>query len=344
MLDFSVMKDSEKRLVLLVDEVVCRLYPSLFEGETCLRITASEQEKNWSTVAKIIDQLLAMEVDRNTFLLGVGGGVTTDLCGFVASIYKRGISFGFVPTTLLAMVDASIGGKNGINWGLCKNEVGLIRMPEQILLDLDFLRTLPVKEFYSGVAELLKVFLLADRDSYAVAMDLFKRVPDPSVLLDGTDRQRFEELVQEAIRIKERIVEQDTYEAGPRRLLNFGHTLGHALELILEEEGLGCTHGQAVAWGMVQMVRWSVRRVGLAQTTAMQLVSDFRSVGLPVDWQDLGLDMPALLRVKKKMASVLCQDKKREGDALHMVLLKEMGIPVVLRIPLTEVEELLDRL
>lgn len=336
MLDFSEISIAGKDPVFLVDAEVFRLYADRFVGKSCLLVEAAEENKQWATVVRLIDELMEREVDRSACLIGIGGGVVTDICGFVASIFKRGISFGFVPTTLLAMVDASLGGKNGINWRGYKNEVGIIRLPDAIWRDLDFLTTLPKRELYSGVVELLKVFLIADADAYRQAVELFRGQPDVGVLLNSENKAVFCRLVERAVAIKESIVHQDLRENNRRRLLNFGHTLAHAMERLQMEQdeadlasGLDCTHGEAVAWGICRMLALSVRMAGCDPAVAERVRDDFCAMGL-------SRDFALAARMGKELMEAIRQDKKREGEVVHDVLLADIGSPVMVELSFDE--------
>lgn len=328
MQDLSNIIPPERRPICLVDDRIFRLYPDLFLGYPCIRIRAEEKEKSWKTVEKIVVDLIEIGADRDAFLIGVGGGVVTDICGFVASIYKRGVDFAFVPTTLLAMVDASVGGKNGVNWGNYKNVVGTFRPPNVMVRELDFLRTLSESEFYSGLAEMLKVFLLFDEDAYRRTVRLFEGRPNPQRVLEQA-ADTFGELIDRAVSLKERIVSEDEQEQGVRRLLNFGHTVGHALELV-EQKGTW-SHGEAVACGMAVMLKLSTR-VGLSEDIRDGLLSDFRGLGFRTEFKT---------PVHRVMTAIRHDKKKFRGDQVRIILLKDVARPCVEEVSLKQMEELL---
>src|SRR5574339_1193239 len=224
--------------IIITDENVYNAHTKRFKNWNCIVLKPGEEFKVQSTVDEIVGQLIEMEADRKTTLVGVGGGVITDLTGYVASVYMRGISFGFIPTSILAMVDASIGGKNGIDVGVYKNMVCVIRHPKFILHDMVFLNSLPQSEWENGFAEIIKHAAIKDAAMFGELESL--------TLKKYQSRQTsICELVQRNEIIKTKVVQNDEFEKGERRLLNFGHTLGHALENQYE-----LSHGQAVAIGM----------------------------------------------------------------------------------------------
>ena len=228
-----------------------------------LEIETSEALKTLESVQKIGRWLMESGASRGALLVAVGGGITTDMAGFAASIYKRGIRYANLPTTLLAQVDAAIGGKTGVNLDGYKNMLGAFRMPEYTFLCADVLRTLPEREFKAGLAELLKTFLLSDAEAYAAAL-----------------RGVTQELIAKAAQIKAGIVERDPFENGERAKLNLGHTFGHAIEHTSEGK---IAHGEAVAMGIILAARLG-ESLGISEKgLSARLTADFRSVGLPTE-------------------------------------------------------------
>ena len=229
-----------------------------------LPIETSESRKTLETVEGICRWLVEQNASRSALILAVGGGITTDMAGFAASIYKRGIRYANLPTTLLSQVDAAIGGKTGVNLDGYKNMLGAFRMPEATFISADVLRSLPQRELRSGLAELLKTFLLADGKAYETA------------LLHGVTQ----ELILKAARIKEDIVGRDPFEKGERAKLNLGHTFGHAIE---HASAGSIPHGEAVAMGIILAARLGeslgISTIGLSR----RLTADFQAVGLPTD-------------------------------------------------------------
>ena len=299
------------RRVFVVIDSNLKPFFGLFERYELIPIQTSEKVKTFATVEYIIEQLLERGADRSSFLVGVGGGITTDLCGFAASVYKRGIRFGFVPTTLLAQVDASIGGKNGVNFHAYKNMVGTITQPEWIYICTDALRTLSPREFRAGIAEVLKTFILFDAEYYRKAVDYFARM-------------ELTEIIRKTALYKCAVVELDAFEKGERRLLNLGHTFAHAIE-----KNCPIMHGEAVAIGLVLAAGVS-ERLGLAPAgLAVGLAEDLKKVGLPTQ-------SPIAIGV---LLEALEKDKKVEGDAIHFILPRAVGEVVDRAIPLKQLEE-----
>ncbi len=291
-----------------------------------LAIDAREETKTLATVLEIERWLLEQNADRSAFLLAVGGGITTDLAGFAASIYKRGIRFGFVPTTLLAQVDAAVGGKNGVNLDGFKNMLGVIRQPEMTFLCPEVLETLPYREFVSGSAELLKSFLLDDTDGlYAKAVTLLAAIhaaPEPAAAV-RTASASLQKLVATAAGIKAGIVQRDPEEHGERRKLNLGHTFAHAIE---QRSGGSVPHGEAVAIGILLAARLSEKLGIAAPGLALRLETDFRRCGLPVSCP---YPLPELAEAMRK-------DKKADGEIIHFILPRTVGDVGIYDLSLTE--------
>ena len=233
-----------------------------------LLFDASEAGKTLDAVAEIARFLLEHHASRNALLLAIGGGVTTDVTGFAASVYKRGIRYANLPTTLLAQVDAAIGGKTGVNLDGYKNMLGAFHQPACTFLWADVLRTLPERERKAGLAEMLKTFLLADEAAYEEAVSCAKTAPDASA-------------IRKAARIKEAVVAEDPFEHGVRAKLNLGHTFGHAIEHLAAEHNHDISHGEAVAMGILLAARLSESLQIAVPGLAARLKQDFDSIGLP---------------------------------------------------------------
>ncbi|MCX6316947.1 MAG: 3-dehydroquinate synthase [Bacteroidetes bacterium] len=306
--------------VLITDEDVYAAHTKRFKGWNAIVIKPGEEFKVQATVDSIVEQLIDMEAGRNTTLVGIGGGVITDLTGYVASIYMRGIRFGFIPTSILALVDASIGGKNGIDVGEYKNMVGVIRQPAFILHDMAFLSSLPVEHWENGFAEIIKHACIKDAAMFAqleeYSMSKYRR----SAKAIGT-------LIERNAVLKTKVVQRDEFEKGERRLLNFGHTLGHALETQYE-----LLHGQAIAIGMVYACHISEQLTGFKQTE--RVVNLLQQYNLPAYAQ---FD-------KQKVFNILKMDKKRERTTMNYVLLEKIGKGVVRSITLTQLEKIIQDL
>ena len=274
-----------------------------------IAIEATEEEKSMETVLLITRSLLEVGASRKALVVAVGGGITTDLAGFAASIYKRGVRYANVPTTLLAQVDAAIGGKTGVNFDAYKNMLGVIVQPVFTFVCAEALRTLPRRDFLSGAAELLKTFIIENEDDhYAASVRWLAQA-------EGTDGQ---ELILAAAAVKAGIVSRDPYEAGERRKLNLGHTFAHSIEheARLREEDI--THGEAVAMGMVLAARLS-DRLGVSDGLEARLKADFAAVGLPV----------ACPYPLTALAGAMDKDKKAESGLVHFVLPERIGSVII---------------
>lgn len=270
---------------------------------------------------EICRRLLENNADRNALLLGIGGGITTDIAGFAASIYKRGIRFAFVPTTLLAQVDAAIGGKTGVNFLGYKNMIGVIRQPEFTFECPEALDTLPYRDFVSGSAEMLKTFVIENKDgNYEKAVRVFAEIhnsEDRNTAIRNR-RQELMELVNAAAEVKAGVVGRDMFEQNERRKLNLGHTFGHAIEKQANSQGSGVdiSHGEAVAIGIAIAVKLS-ERLGICsyKNLSDKIIKDLSSCGLPVESP---FDIKLLGEAIKK-------DKKAESDIVHFLLVKDIG-------------------
>ncbi|MCY4419103.1 MAG: 3-dehydroquinate synthase [Cytophagales bacterium] len=312
--DFS-LEDS----LFLVDRCVYDMYSDRFEGKKLCILSAGEEEKDWKSCDPVIRSLVVEGIDRGGRLIVVGGGSLTDLGSFVASIYLRGIEIVLVPTTLLCMVDASVGGKNGINFLGYKNILGRINLPSSIIWDLSFLESLPLEEWSCGFSEIIKYGCLFSHNLWD---DLLER--------GGIDFYRhhpgvLEALIEDCVGFKDQIVREDLNERGSRRFLNFGHTLGHAIEL-----SLGLPHGEAVAWGMCFAMWLSVRETGLSVDYLEKLPVLLKSYGLlrtPID------------RIVGANIEGIRQDKKRDGGRIHYILLEDIGKAISVSLSFREIEK-----
>ena len=292
-----------KKLIIITDKNVMTVWGKHFPPADVITIGTGESIKSINTVRHIYEQLLNLEADRAAFIVGIGGGIVCDIAGFVASTYMRGVRFGFVSTTLLSQVDASVGGKNGFNLGGYKNIVGVFNQPEFVLCDLDLLKTVPREEIQSGFAEIIKHGAIADKELFT----FLETNRDMALALDS---EVIEKLVYDSVMIKSEIVNQDEKEKGERRKLNFGHTFGHAIEKITKVK-----HGEAVSAGMVLAVKLSVEKGYLATDESNRLRNLLDAYGLPLRLKFDGREVMETLR----------KDKKREGDQVYFVLLREIG-------------------
>jgi 3-dehydroquinate synthase len=319
--DFSHLEKlvSKEQAVLITDEHIFDKHKRKFKGWNTIILKPGEAYKVQQTVDMMIDQLIAFGADRKTILIGVGGGVVTDMTGYVAGVYMRGIACGFVPTSILAMVDASIGGKNGIDVGVYKNMVGLIRQPKFLLYDHSFLKTLPKEEWQNGFAEIIKHACIKDAAMFALlqasSLASFKR--DPAKLAA---------LIQRNALIKTKVVVDDEFEQGDRKLLNFGHTLGHAIENMYE-----LSHGQAISIGMTYAAMISQQIQGFKDAEAV--IALLAKYGLPT-FADFD---------KKKAFKNLQMDKKKQAQGINYVLLKKIGKGVIQPLSFSELETILNQ-
>ena len=270
-----------------------------------------EVHKNWSTLDDLLTRLLELRVERSTLVVALGGGVIGDVAGFAAAICQRGLPFVQVPTTLLAQVDSSVGGKTGINHPLGKNLIGAFWQPRAVLIDIDCLATLPVRELRAGLAEVIKYGAIRDIAFFAWLE------ANISALL-SKDAAALAHAIHRSCAIKAEIVASDERESGERALLNFGHTFGHAIETA---QGYGAwLHGEAVAAGMVCAARLSERVCGLRGDETKRLTALIEAAGLPVTPPNLAVD---------RWLELMRRDKKVERGALRFVLLERLGRAVV---------------
>ncbi len=301
-------------VVVIADQKVHDLYKNEMPKGKFITIETNERLKNLDTVKFILGELIRMEADRTTFLLGVGGGILCDMAGFAASIYMRGLRFGFVSSTLLSQVDASVGGKNGVNFEGYKNMVGVFNQPDFVICDPDLLKTLPEKELLNGCAEIVKHALIADSV-------LFSFLEENYMGIFNLERDIIERVVYDSVVIKSNVVNCDEKEKGERRKLNFGHTLGHAFEKVT-----GITHGEAVGMGMAAAVRISESKGLLTQAEAKRILLLLKNMRLPA-----GINAD-----KKQLFDAMKRDKKREGKGIHFVLLNRIGRAVIEEIDLKD--------
>ena len=316
-------------------------------GAPGMLVEASEEAKCMDTVMDICGWLLENGADRDALVLAIGGGITTDMVGFAASIYKRGVRFAYVPTTLLAQVDAAIGGKTGVNMDGYKNMLGVIRQPEFTYVCPQVLESLPMEDFQAGAAELLKTFIIEDDGNYEVAAGLLKSLTNDfielcagSTLSDGEARwpealtgrlTELTPLIAAAARVKAGVVSRDQFESGKRMKLNLGHTFGHAIEALAHKKHNDIDHGHAVALGMVYAAQLA-EKLGMAEPGFAAAIEH-------------DLDACLLLIINPysihDMAEAMRKDKKAENGKVHFVLPRAIGDVVMHDLTVDEVVELL---
>lgn len=272
-------------------------------------VKSGERSKRWETVARCHDQLAAARLERRSFVVALGGGVVGDLAGFVAATYLRGVPFVQVPTTLLAQVDSSVGGKVGINLQAGKNLVGAFHQPRLVLCDLDALGTLPGREFRAGLAEVIKYGVIADGA-------MFRRLERGMDRILARDARELAWVVARSCQVKASVVGQDETETGLRAILNFGHTIGHGLEAISSYGRW--LHGEAISVGQVMASRLSVERMGMPAADADRVRALLAHAGLPVETQ-LSAAQAA------RLAQAMQLDKKVVGGEVRFVLARRIG-------------------
>ena len=308
------------RVVVVSDTEADRLHGGLPVACETVLIGRGERIKTLSTVENIHRRLIAAGADRKTFILGVGGGIVTDIAGFAASTYMRGVPFGFVPTTLLGQVDAAVGGKNGVNIDGYKNMAGTFAQPQFVVCDPALLRTLPDREFRAGLAEAVKAGIIADEE-------LFAAIEEADFGELRSDQALLRRVVGRAVGVKVAVVARDEREAGERRKLNLGHTLAHAIERTSGR----MNHGEAVAVGTVLMARAAVRLGMLAETECRRIAGALGRLGFRLT-PPVSMD---------RMLEAVAADKKREGGTLHVVLPTGIGSCTVCDMPLGEFRALM---
>jgi 3-dehydroquinate synthase len=294
--------------VIITDENINALYGKNFPRGPVLTIGTGEGIKTLATVEKLLGELIELSCDRSSFILGIGGGIVTDIVGFVASIFLRGVRFGFVSTSLLAQVDASVGGKNGVNLSAYKNMVGVFNQPEFVICDVDLLQTLPKSEISNGLAEIVKHGLICD----ASMLSFIEKNRQKALDLDPDTIFR---LVADSVAIKSQVVQQDEREAGERRKLNFGHTIGHAVERLNWENPDRTGHGRAVSVGMVAAALFSHEKGMINQNEVDRIICLLKGLNLPVE-----LDYNA-----DQIIAAASRDKKKQGSNLYFVFLEALG-------------------
>jgi len=309
----------KKNAVIITDDNVFAAHQDKFRGWNVICLKPGEEYKVQATVDSVIETLIAMQADRKTTLIGVGGGVITDLTGYIASVYMRGVPFGFVPTSLLAMVDASIGGKNGIDVGEYKNMVGNIRQPSFLLYDFSLLKTLPAGCWSDGFAEIIKHACIKDAGAFAILQK-----ENISSLQKNT--KLLSSIIIRNAKLKTTVVQKDEFEKADRKLLNFGHTLGHALETQYE-----LTHGQAISIGMNYACKLSEELAGFRSTNEVKELLE--QYGLPVE---ASFNMNKVLGIMK-------MDKKRVRKEMSYILLRKIGNAVIYTIDISKLEKMLLR-
>jgi len=321
--------------VIITDENIKALYGNKFPQGHVITIGTGQKIQTLATVEKILKELIRLSCDRSSFILGIGGGIVTDIVGFVASIFLRGVRFGFVSTSLLSQVDASVGGKNGVNLSAFKNMVGVFSQPEFVICDIDLLKTLPETEISNGLAEIVKHGLIYDETLFTFIEKNQQKALD-------LDRDTIFRLVADSVAIKSWVVQQDEKETGERRKLNFGHTIGHAIEKLNQVKlnqvktdqeksnqgkAIPTGHGRAVSLGMVAATMFSQKKGMISQNEVERITTLLKGLNLPVE-----LNYKA-----EQIIEAASRDKKRQGSNLYYVFLEAIGKARVKKISYDEI-------
>lgn len=272
-------------------------------------IPEGEKSKEWKYAVRICEKLLKNNADKHTLFINLGGGVVCDVGAFVASVFKRGIPYVNIPTSLMAQVDAAIGGKTAINLNGIKNQIGTFQFPQAVCIFTEFLSTLTEQQVYAGFAEMLKHALITDRNYW----DELKNLQHSKQIISAFD------LIKKSAEIKSAIVNIDFYEKNVRKKLNFGHTIGHVLESLCMENKSTILHGEVVAWGMLAEAYISWEKKLLSQQTLDEIETIIRFYYKPI----------SLLKNRDDILRFLYADKKRVGDELNLTLLKNIGTTVI---------------
>lgn len=304
----NIISEASKVFILTDENVAPFWLPEVAHWLHCnsatdIIIKVGEQHKNLQTVQRIWKTLMKHHADRNALLINLGGGVITDMGGFAASTFKRGIKFINIPTTLLAMVDAAIGGKTGFDFGGSKNQIGTFAEAEEVIIDPVFLETLPERELLSGLAEMLKYGFIADTNLLEI------------------NSENYQQFIVCCGEIKREIVAQDLTEKGLRKILNFGHTLGHAIESHCLTTDYPLLHGEAVALGMLGALWLSVNQFGLDESVLQNFENQIPMLLSEAEISLSGSDIEPII-------SYLVHDKKNKGEKPQFVLLEAVGKPV----------------
>lgn len=304
----------EKGVAVITDTNVFRIYREKFPEFPVFTVKPGEVSKKLEDIEFLAERLLETGIDRSGFILGIGGGVVCDIAGFLASIYMRGIRCAYVSSTLLSQVDASTGGKNGVNLGSTKNLLGCFRQPEFVICDTAMLQTLPEEEYFSGLAELIKTGIIGNKK-------LFEIIENNLEGIVKRDSELLTMMVSLAVGFKASVVTEDEKEDGLRRILNFGHTYGHAIELYKSFR-----HGYAVASGIELAVNFSCARGYLSRGDGDRIINLLKAFKLLRRHDIPGNQIGLLLR----------HDKKKSGDDLYFIFAHEIGKVTVEKIPVNE--------
>lgn len=298
-----IPQEKIKRTIIITDKNINTIYGEHFVKFPIIEIKAGEDSKTMKTAMKIVEQLLELEADRHSYLLAIGGGVICDITGFVASVFMRGIPFSYISTSLLSQVDASIGGKTGVNFKGFKNIIGTFNHPEFVICDQQMLSSLPKSEFTNGMGEVIKHACISSQSMFNFLKTNSKQILE-------YDITTIKQLIEKSIEIKTDIVTKDEFESGERKKLNFGHTIGHAIEMNSK-----LNHGEAISVGMVMAAKLSYQKGYCSRSVIKEIESLCKAFGLPVKTRILAY----------KLIDVIKKDKKKKDKYIDFVFIEEIG-------------------
>jgi 3-dehydroquinate synthase len=301
-------------VAIITDNNIQRIYGGRFPDFPVFTIKAGEGSKNLEVIESLAERLIETGIDRTGLILGIGGGVVCDIAGFLASIYMRGIKCAYISTSLLSQVDASTGGKNGVNLGGTKNVLGCFKQPEFVICDPVMIQTLPEEEYFSGVAELIKTAIIGNNM-------LFDIIENNKEEILRRDTDLLSVLISMAVNFKAAVISEDEKESGLRRILNFGHTYGHAIEIYKSFR-----HGYAVASGIVLAANFSLSRGYISEEECNRVTALLRSFKL-LRRHDIPDD---------QINQLIMRDKKKSGSEIYFVFMKGIGKADVEKIPISE--------
>ncbi len=308
-----------RKTVIVSDDNIFKLYPEAFQGFDYILLPQGELNKNISGIEFLIEEFTRLNIDRKSLIIGFGGGLITDIIGFAASVFMRGVSFGFIPTTLLAQVDAALGGKNGINYRNYKNYIGTFNQPEFIICDSRFFETLPDIEFKSGLGEVFKYSLITPKEG------LFNYLNKNIDNILKRNSKQLNYIVKECVETKTAIVEQDPFDHNIRNILNLGHSFGHCIELINN-----IPHGIAVVAGINIATDFSVK---------LDLLKPEIKIGINELANKLGFEEK--VNFTQDHLEILLKDKKKENNLIKLILLNDIGHPKTVKFDRDQITVLL---
>jgi 3-dehydroquinate synthase len=314
----EILRSAQNDIAVIIDSNVFSIYGNKLSEFNVIEINPGEESKSLNTIEHIYNQLIDYSIDRKGIIIGIGGGVVCDIAGYTASTYLRGVRFGFVASTLLAQVDAAIGGKNGVNLQGYKNIIGTITQPEFVICDLAMLDTLPVNEYRCGLAEIVKAALAGNKE-------LFLLLEQNIESINKKEKTILKRIIPETIKFKVTVVEQDEKDNGIRNILNLGHTFAHAIE-----SKTGMSHGEAVSIGLCKASEISVK-MGLFDNEVYDSIKSLLNK----------FDLPTELKFSfAELLPSIIKDKKKVNEYINFILLKGIGEPVIHKFKLEELRKL----